>query len=414
MASRPRRARRSQPYDLDNSATWTSAKLRAELENLGIKLTSSLSKNALKQLYDQLSLVKNNTEQSDSSMNNSLNDTDGTGTVQTERALDFRGSSDNSEQPVLVSTPAVSTSTADKLSSSALLQNTIGVVSTLQGTVTSLQTTINSLFLKHTQQERTTNHLENFYKDKTATSIVPPTSLNQNNGVAADELPHIDVVTESVKNNILSGKYVNLACLLIPDYEAPNISFENMNGLEFLKKDRRDHRLDRALTITQFFKALGMYKRVMCEAYPMRRTELDLYMADIGSIYEHYGDIFYQYHVQFSKRAAAYMEKGIKVDWSKRHKDLFQLLVGGTRTKLCEHCLQADHQSAFCPSQKREICNNFNSTRSCNNSVCPFMYICKKCKQSGHGERTCEPQTKAVPTELPNNGIQKPIQKSAA
>lgn len=116
MASRPRRARRSQPYDLDKSATWTSAKLRAELENLGIKLTSSVSKNALKQLNDQLSLVKNNTEQRDSSMNNSLNDTDGTGTVQTERALDSRGSSDNGEQPVLVSSPAVSTSTADELS----------------------------------------------------------------------------------------------------------------------------------------------------------------------------------------------------------------------------------------------------------------------------------------------------------
>ena len=48
---------------------------------------------------------------------------------------------------------------------------------------------------------------------------------------------------------------------------------------------------------------------------------LDLYEADIGNIYEHYGEVFYQYHVQFTKQAAAYIEKGIKVDWSKRHKD---------------------------------------------------------------------------------------------
>ena len=66
----------------------------------------------------------------------------------------------------------------------------------------------------------------------------------------------------------------------------------------------------------------------MSEAYPQRRLELDLYEADIGSIYEHYGDIFYQYHRQFSKKAAAYLEKGIKIDWSKRDKDLFQLIVG--------------------------------------------------------------------------------------
>ena len=35
----------------------------------------------------------------------------------------------------------------------------------------------------------------------------------------------------------------------------------------------------------------------MSEAYPLRRTELDLYEADIGNIYEHFGDIFYQYTV---------------------------------------------------------------------------------------------------------------------
>ena len=76
----------------------------------------------------------------------------------------------------------------------------------------------------------------------------------------------------------------------------------------------------------------------MCEAFPQRRDELNLYEADIANIYEDYGDLFYQYHVQFSRQATAYMEKGIKIDWSKRHKDLFQLLVGGAKTKLCDHC----------------------------------------------------------------------------
>ena len=70
----------------------------------------------------------------------------------------------------------------------------------------------------------------------------------------------------------------------------------------------------------------------MCEVYPQRQTELDLYEADIGNIYEHYGEVFYQYHVQFSKRASAYLEKGIKIDWTKHNKDLFQLLIGGAKT----------------------------------------------------------------------------------
>lgn len=45
------------------------------------------------------------------------------------------------------------------------------------------------------------------------------------------------------------------------------------------------------------------------------------------------------------------LEKGIKVDWSKYHKDLFQLIVGGVKTKSCDYCGQADHQSPFCPTQ---------------------------------------------------------------
>ena len=65
----------------------------------------------------------------------------------------------------------------------------------------------------------------------------------------------------------------------------------------------------------------------MSKAYPQRELELDFYEAHIGSIYEHYGDIFYQCHCQFTKKAAAYLEKGIRIDWSKRDKDLFQLIV---------------------------------------------------------------------------------------
>ena len=89
----------------------------------------------------------------------------------------------------------------------------------------------------------------------------------------------------------------------------------------------------------------------MSEAYPQRRLAFDLYEADIGSIYENYGDIFYQYHRLFTKKAAAYLEKEIKIDWSKRDRDLFQLIVWGAKTKLCERCFQCDHQSAFCLSQ---------------------------------------------------------------
>ena len=72
----------------------------------------------------------------------------------------------------------------------------------------------------------------------------------------------------------------------------------------------------------------------MSESYPQLRLKLDLYEADIGYIYEHYGDISYQYHCQFTKNAAtSFKKKGIKVDWIKRDKDLIQLIVKGAKTK---------------------------------------------------------------------------------
>ena len=236
-----------------------------------------------------------------------------------------------------------------------------------------------------------------------------------------------------MRRNIAAGKYVNLATLLTPDLDIPKAP-ENMSALEFLKRQQKDHRLDRSLTITEFFKAFGIYKRVMCEAFPQRRDELDLYEADIGNIYDHYGEVFYQYHVSFTKKAAAYMEKGIKVDWSKRHKDLFQLLIGGSKTRLCEHCSQADHQSPFCPTQinvvpsskqrpnsglnvtkdkngrpritfkGKEICNNFNGQKGCTRIVCPFEHICLKCKRSGHSQLTCHPNTVPGPEQSNSAG----------
>ena len=112
------------------------------------------------------------------------------------------------------------------------------------------------------------------------------------------------------------------------------------------------------------------------------------------------------------KQVAAYLENGIEVDWSRRHKDLFQLLIGGSQTRLCEHCSQADHQSPFCRTQinvpisnrletnpgqsllrgrlrdtlgrstltykGKEIRNNFNEEKGYLWPACPFQHACKK------------------------------------
>ena len=436
MASKelPTRSRkRVTPYDINMPVNWTVAKLKNEISALGINLTSkTIPKSALLQIYEQLSSVRKG-EVSESENNSGISNTND----ESEQIIMDNPGKDTNQDTVVSSVPTVTIDNVTNanqpvqdLQTHGLLQ---GFMTAMQGTIATLQSTVTNLQQKQTGTTAVnTNPLETFYSG----TQQQPTSIQNTatqHGIPADNLPHIDVVSDNMRRNITAVKYVNLATLLIPDMDIPKAP-ENMSALEFLKRQQKDHRLDRSLTITEFFKAFGIYKRVMCEAFPQCRDELDLYEADIGNIYDHYGEVFYQYHVSFTKKAAAYMEKGIKVDWSKRHKDLFQLLIGGSKTRLCEHCSQADHQSPFCPTQinvvpsskqrpnsglnvtkdkngrpritfkGKEICNNFNGQKGCNRIACPFEHICLKCKRSGHSQLTCHPNTVSGPEQSNSAG----------
>ena len=104
-----------------------------------------------------------------------------------------------------------------------------------------------------------TNLLEQYYGTQIAETTTNQSTSTQF-GVAADDLPQVDVVLESLRRKIVEGKYINLACLLIPEFEAP--------GIEFLGQGRKHNRLGRVLTITHFYKAFGIHKRIMCKVYP--------------------------------------------------------------------------------------------------------------------------------------------------
>ena len=424
------------PYDLSVPANWTVVKLKTEISKFGVTLSaSSIPKSALLQIHQQLETVQNRHG------GNQLNQpTSGSTTSQMDNTsqnatLNIEPDNSVSDLPspeTSISIPATSQiGSSHELSQSKLLDSTISMVSSMQGAISSLQSSINNLVNKQSSSA-TTNRLEQYFSAQTdqgsGSTMLQTTCSSKSYGIPADNLPYVDVVPDSVKKNIIAGKYVNLASLLIPDYDSSLV--DNMGGLDQPRRQQRDNRLDRVLSITQFYKAFGIYKRVMCEAYPQRRDELDLYEADIGRIFEHYGSVFYQYHVTFSKQAAAYLEKGFKVDWSKRHKDLFQLLIGGTQTKLCDYCSQADHESSFCPTQinvsrpirfktnsnyssvdprndilgrsrvmfkGKEICNNFNGERGCIRPYCAFLHVCKRCRGSSHGESSCHPNTLTVP-----------------
>ncbi|CAG2204573.1 unnamed protein product [Mytilus edulis] len=258
------------------------------------------------------------------------------------------------------------------------------------------------------------------YRDN-CTHDTGPQVGNVSCGVRSDEYSNVDIISPSIQKQIIDGKDVNLASLLIPNYETPQIHSVAANGLELNISGKPDPRLNRKLTIQEFIKAFGKFKRVMSSVYPDRRAELDAYEDEIIDISNFYGDRFYDYHKLFSAKSAALLrERRIKVDWSKRDRDLLSLIVAGGNVNVCKICNLVDHTTAFCPMQTsmtyqdypdkvsrqvdttdklgrkkiyhsgREVCNNFNTSRGCTRSFCHFSHICSRCKVAGHTLLSCQ------------------------
>ena len=70
--------------------------------------------------------------------------------------------------------------------------------------------------------------------------------------------------------------------------------------------------------MTEFNVAFGVYRDIICEAFPDRRAELDTYLAIISDLSMSYGGtLFYEYHKSFSAKAALFIQKfNQRVDWS--------------------------------------------------------------------------------------------------
>ena len=117
------------------------------------------------------------------------------------------------------------------------------------------------------------------------------------------------------------------------------------------------------------------------------------------------GSLFYEYHQQFSARAAQFLERGIKLDWSVRDEHIHvRYHIHGSTSQPMQHMPQrVAYSTTFCPTSRpsgqkardqdtkgrnvvtldsgKQICNNFNTESGCNYSQCRRAHICKRCKQ---------------------------------
>ena len=260
-------------------------------------------------------------------------------------------------------------------------------------------------------------------------------------GVAPDAISHVDIVSTRLKQDIIRGKDVNLAALLSgynPEIDHCNrhlVIGENVVPLKPLP----DTRLSRNLKLDEFILAFSVYRNIMCDTFPQRRSELDAYCNEIILMATKFrGTGFYDYHKAFSAKAAALLlNQNIKLDWSLKDNGLFSYIFAGQRVTTCSSCSSLDHSTESCSQTQnqikprnsykgqsnnyhssssknststnldrrgrrrimhggQEICNNFNSPNSCTRDNCQFLHICQKCKDSHPYGKNCRqlPATK--------------------
>uniref|UniRef100_A0ABM0MUF5 Uncharacterized protein LOC102807377 n=1 Tax=Saccoglossus kowalevskii TaxID=10224 RepID=A0ABM0MUF5_SACKO len=135
---------------------------------------------------------------------------------------------------------------------------------------------------------------------------------------------------------------------------AESRSIMDLSGNEIRIKGNSDARLNKSLTLSEFLIAFGKYKSIICEVYPGRQEELDLYETDVIDISNSFGGgLFYDYHIQFATKAAAYLQyRNIKVDWSVRDNDIFISITAGRKAISCTICNSTLHFSDFCPRKQ--------------------------------------------------------------
>jgi len=458
MASR--RTRRNLPQNqLDNSnpANWTSAQLKDALKGLGINITIPLSRGNLKKLYldnvnnangvsvsepvesvvletdmpvtdcsGDVTLVDSNVSAvrgtdltnttdrnfvesetvTEQGQRNHIDATRSNSNKTSSSAHQFDASSDDMGK-LIVNTLQLCQQTMQQLSNSNNRQNTINYSLGSEP--------VPPTFNLHTAMAvSSTNMPSASYSppapigtDQSCNRTLPIYSVNNSPrasfGVPSTSVADLDMISPEIRNQIISGKDVNLNLLLIPNYETP-----------VKRKDQdKDERLWRNLSLDEFIVAFGRYKRIMCSAFSSRAEELELYLTHIIETAQIWPSKFFEYHKMFSAKCAIMLlQHNIKIDWSRGDIDLRQKICAGSRVNSCSKCNSTLHTTSMCPKKVgsnfpvfsktfdtlgrdisyhdgRQVCNNFNWARGCVKPYCQYSHVCKQCKSTTHGKFNC-------------------------
>lgn len=147
--------------------------------------------------------------------------------------------------------------------------------------------------------------------------------------------PAAATVSPHLRSNIIQGKDINLASLLLPSPAADRKMVDCGDVAVLLKTS--DPRLQRNLSFGEFVIAFSIYRDTLCQVFPDRREELDLYLSMMADFNQRYGGtLFYEYHKSFSAKSTSCITLyNSRLDWSITDTELPVRHFGGQRSLLC-------------------------------------------------------------------------------
>ena len=400
MASRTRQASKRkisdvecEILDMSNPKNWTKCRLLEEIDKLGIKVPASLRVAALIQIY------KDNKERQHG--NSVLGGDNEAGDNATEENISDQTTSINRIEAAANHIMRTLTNGCEGKETDMNIAPRMPYSSTQSPLIP------DSVFAVQRNVNAVVNPQHHYDMEKVMTTMRQP-------GVPAENFRNVEIVSPQLRSQIIAGKDINLALLLMPNTESTSehrrIDFD---GIEYAMKPG-DPRLSKNLTLGEFIVAFAIYKNILCEVMPHRREELDQYERDVVGMANQFGGTrFYDYHKAFSAKAAALLhQRHIKVDWSIRDNSLFCTMFAGMKINTCGMCYSVNHASDFCPLlvnphlkkmqqgnngnfrhqhngnsngtkrpnflQGTQFCINYNE-RACTRPACKFLHVCYEC-----------------------------------
>jgi hypothetical protein len=145
------------------------------------------------------------------------------------------------------------------LHSSSDMNTILGALTSVTQCFSNLQETVTQL-LKSQQKEKQLYDVNGFNLQQwySNTPVIPNPQPPENTvyqGVRSDSYTNVDIVSPNLQKQIIEGKDINLASLLMHNYECPQKRSISTESLEVQLSGKPDPRLNRSLSISEFLKA---------------------------------------------------------------------------------------------------------------------------------------------------------------